>query len=269
VVRLALWSWLQFSSTVSARKGRGAPPGNPFVLPSTGDDQEVSTTSGQVIQGHFAQLEGSDTATTPDGALNSRRELAPVEPAPAPLPRAARQNLPVLGFEALTSTVTGEDGVEKEISETVTRSISGSARGCDNCYLNSRCPMMSPGAACAFDIPIEVKTPEQASALRQGLIEMQAKRVAVLQYGEDLNGGMADPNLSTEMDRLWKHMSQKAEIEDDSTSIDFSIKAKGQASTLERIFGREAPALPGQDRPYMDAAAVNREMARVIEGDVQ
>ena len=267
VVRLALWSWQQFEATVSVRKAMGRPPGNPFAAPTTSRDQGLSVTSENVIRGDFAQLDGVETATSSQKNSTSGRSLVASGPAEPLVQRSERRNLPVLGFEPLTSTVVDADGKETQVSELITRSISGSARGCDNCYLNTRCPMMSPGAECAFDIPIEVKTPEQASALRQGLIEMQAKRVAVLQFGEDLNGGMADPNLSTEMDRLWKHMSSKAEIEDDRTSIDVSIRAKGQASTLERIFGREPTPLPGQATPYMDAAGVNREMARVIEGD--
>jgi hypothetical protein len=130
--------------------------------------------------------------------------------------------------------------------------------------------MMQPHAVCAFDIPIEVKTVEQAAALRSGLIEMQSKRVAMLQFAEDVNGGQPDPNLSVELDRLWKHLSAKAEIEDTRSSIDFSFKAKGGGQTLlDTIFGRDPQGVyPGETVPYMDAAAVNREMAQLVSGEL-
>jgi len=58
---------------------------------------------------------------------------------------------------------------------------------------------------------------------------------------EDMEGGYADPNLSSELDRLQKMIKVKTELEQDSFSVKFEAKGtNGQAGILSRLFGKEA-----------------------------
>jgi hypothetical protein len=65
-------------------------------------------------------------------------------------------------------------------------------------------------------------------------------------------GGYPDANLSSEMDRLFKLQGIDHEIEDDRDIFEMSIKSRGHTSTIERIFGKEAPPRHGQPLQQLD-----------------
>ena len=93
-------------------------------------------------------------------------------------------------------------------------------------------------------IPEVIKTREQRVSLENALIEMQSQRVDFLRRAEENEGGYADPNLSAEMDRLWKMLKTKHDMEREGFSLKVEAKGSGgmsgQAGLLSRLFGEQA-----------------------------
>ena len=59
-----------------------------------------------------------------------------------------------------------------------------------------------------------------------------------------MNGGYADPNVSQEMDRLFRMLKTVKELDDSSSFIKMTVEAKnGSAGVLSSIFGDRAQAL--------------------------
>jgi len=101
--------------------------------------------------------------------------------------------------------------------------------------------MFLAGSNCAYNIPVTIRTKDQMQALQNSLIDMQTQRVMFMKMAEDLEGGYADPNLSSELDRLQKMIKIKTELEQDSFSVKFEAKGtNGQAGIMSRLFGKEA-----------------------------
>ena len=69
------------------------------------------------------------------------------------------------------------------------------------------------GANCAYGIPLHIETPSQVAALEDAIITMQAQRVIFMQMVEETEGGYADPNLSSEIDRLGLLIKSRRESE--------------------------------------------------------
>lgn len=114
---------------------------------------------------------------------------------------------------------------------------SESMRICDTCFLASKCPMFEENSTCAYDIPIQVRTREQAQSLMDSMVEMQAQRVLFMKMAEDSEGGYADPNLSSEIDRLGKLMEKKHNMEQEGFSLTINAKQQGNMSRLDTLFG--------------------------------
>lgn len=109
----------------------------------------------------------------------------------------------------------------------------GSARKCDSCYLDEVCPAFKEGNACAFNIPIEIKTDEQWEAAAQVIIEAQFGRVMFGVFGEQADGGAITPRVGQEMDRFYKQLASVK---------DLKAPAPGANSgTLAEIFGPTTP----------------------------
>jgi hypothetical protein len=152
-----------------------------------------------------------------------------------------RSILPILQVVTVTESYTDpEDGVRKQRETPLVRSRSGSQRQCNSCFLASKCPAFEPGADCAYDIPVQVKTKEQMRALLEALVEMQSQRVLFMKMAEDIEGGYADPNLSNEIDRLGKLIERKSNIEAEGFSLKIEAKGSGQPGMISRIFGQDA-----------------------------
>ena len=87
------------------------------------------------------------------------------------------------------------------------RTLGTSSRMCDTCFLKDRgCPEYKPGAECAYGLPpIDLTVDE----IEDMLINMQFGRVQFMRLVEDVEGGMADPALSSEVDRLQRLIDKK------------------------------------------------------------
>ena len=225
VLRLSIWSWLQFEDYVNKHHREGRVVTNLFSdaeAPKTANlDDEVVTPPSEG---------GNDVSTEAVDPTPDSKEVEAVRETTA---------LPVMGFERHKTT--GDQGEEEEIP--VLKIRSESARVCDSCYLANNCPAYEPGSNCAYNIPITIRTREQMKALWQGLVEMQAQRVMFMKFAEDREGGYADPNLTKELKVLTNMMSSLAEQEREGFSL--SLNVRGPASQgadsgmISNLFGRD------------------------------
>jgi hypothetical protein len=231
VLRLSIWSWKQQMLHLERTPGAEV-----VAIPPPSDTEGV------------AEVGTTDVGTP--GAEMRKSGTTPVRE------RSERLTLPVLGIT--TQRVEQPDNGEAlDIPLLTTRSQS--MRVCDSCFLANKCPAFSPGSNCAYDIPMEIRTKDQMKALQHALIEIQSQRVLFMRMAEDLEGGYADPNLSSELDRLQKMIKISTELESDQFSIRFEARGAGDggAGVLSRLFGRDAGeqsrALPGGPVPAEDA----------------
>jgi len=152
-------------------------------------------------------------------------------------------NLPVFGFEIKTIVERDDSGNDVLKDVPVIRTHDTSLRQCDTCFIASNCPAFKPQNTCAFKLPIEVKTKDQLKSLINAIIEMQGQRVAFMRFAEEMNGGYADPNVSQEIDRLFKLIKTTKELDDSREFIRMTVERQGNAGVLSQIFGEKAQIL--------------------------
>lgn len=228
ILHLSIWSWQQVEESINRKKGE--------VVTHV----DFGNNNGNV------QLDSEAVDNLPAKTHNSLPTLRQRDPAEI-------RPLPVMGITYQKDRYKDEHGILQEEDVPVINIRSESARICDSCFLASKCPMFEPGANCAYNIPIEIKTKDQVQALFNALVEMQAQRVLFMKMVEDQEGGYVDANLSNEIDRLKKLIESKNEMEREGFSL--KIEASGQmgkAGVLSRIFGDEtgaaARALPAPQK---------------------
>ncbi len=202
------------------------------------------------------RMEGSDMGYLSDNSdpLDDpgSAELTPVDPDNSPVPRgtpievrspAETLPIPVLGFEQRAGKEV-IDGVETVVERTHVTSQQQSMRQCNTCFVAANCPAFKPNNTCAFNIPIEVKTKDQLKALLQSIIEMQGQRVAFARYAEETTGGgYPDPNVSQEIDRLFKIVESLKRLEDNREFARITVERQGSAGVLSALFGDKAETL--------------------------
>jgi hypothetical protein len=156
--------------------------------------------------------------------------------------------LPVFGYQMKTivETENGHD-VLKEVP--VVQSQSASLRNCDTCFVASNCPAFKPANTCAFNLPVEVKTKDQLKSLLTAIIEMQGQRVAFMRFAEEMNGGYADPNVSQEVDRLFKLVKSMKELDENKEFIRITAERQSSGGVLSAIFGDRAQVLKEMNQP--------------------
>jgi len=167
-----------------------------------------------------------------------------VEKAQKRVPTAKPRNhtdkrvIPFLDFdidvEKQKNKITGE---YEDVDVPKIRMRSESMRICDTCFLAAKCPMFEENTSCAYDIPIVIRTKEQMTAAMDSMVELQLQRILFMKMAEDSEGGYADPNLSSEIDRFTKLAKAKHEMEQEGFSLTVTAKQQGQMSMVDRIFG--------------------------------
>jgi hypothetical protein len=230
VAKLAVKSWMAWEAH-TFNMGAYHPSGD-------GDEDEFS---GAEMGGLVAIPPSTVTSTFPVST--------PPNIATAP-PQTRHENdrklLPVIGVEKVISkgTFTTPDGEEVEETEgsevSIVRHDGSGIRQCDTCYLAPRCPAFQEHMECAYKIPVEIRTKQQLQAVLTAMLEMQTSRVLFARFAEELEGQGMDPNLSVEMDRLFKLVQQFKDIEDTRDLVRIEMEAKGSAGVLSRIFGQKA-----------------------------
>ena len=212
VCRLAVWSYQQYEARLNGVDN------NDFLYINN-DGMEVEES-------------GESTPSNTDKRPPQVRKLEARNP-------DEMGNLPVFGYN--TTTEIDEDGTIKDVP--VVQSQQTSLRNCNTCFVASNCPAFKPDTMCAFKLPVEVKTKEQLKGLLNAVIEMQGQRVAFMRFAEEMNGGYADPNVSQEMDRLFKLIKTVKELDDSREFIRMTVERQGSAGVLSSIFGDKANVL--------------------------
>jgi len=254
VTRLAIWSYQQLEASMSKRDGR--PP--LFVV---GDDQAPKSdlVTSEIPDTEIAEmLTGGVDNSHPAGRNLSSR---------IPTPREASETgvLPVLGITTKTVVENDEAGRPVIREAPIIESTGVSLRQCDTCFVAANCPAFKPQSACAFSLPVEVKTKDQLMALLTAIIEMQSARVAFARYAEELNGGYPDPNTSQEMDRLFKLVEQLKKMEDNREFVRMTFERQGGGGVLSAIFGDKATQLRELDNGGIDEVAATKIIQQAIE----
>ena len=182
------------------------------------------------------------------------RKIMPRDP-------AEMGNLPVFGFES--KQVVEDDGTIRELP--VIQSQQVSLRVCDTCFVASNCPAFKPQSVCAFKLPIEVKTKDQLKSLINSMIEMQGQRVAFMRFSEEMAGGYADPNLSQELDRLFKLIKTTKELDDSREFIRMTVERQGSSGVLSQIFGEKAKNL----NELPNGGLTEDQTTQIIKGSIE
>jgi hypothetical protein len=203
-------------------------------------ETRLTVMSGSNIYDSFEDPAGDDYAenvpVVSDRLGVEMRKLEPRNPAEI-------GNLPVFGFNIKTIVEKDEDGNDVLKDVPVIQSRDTSLRQCDTCFVASNCPAFKPQNMCAFNLPVEVKTKDQLKSLINAIIEMQGQRVAFMRFAEEMNGGYADPNVSQEIDRLFKLIKTTKELDDSREFIRMTVERQGSAGVLSQIFGEKAQVL--------------------------
>jgi len=209
VLKLSLWSWQQFMGSIERQRIF-----HPFGTSVT--DPHVAVTE-----------DSEELATGPVEETLSEHGTVAIPPEP-------RDTVML----PLMKTVLNTDDEEDNDPLLVVRSAS--LRQCNSCFMATHnCPGFQPGANCAYDMPIEVKTTAQLKAVRDALITMQTQRVLMLQMREQLSGMDADPNLSEEMDRLNRMIKARFQAEREGVTVTQTFTASGTSGFLSKHFTPE------------------------------
>lgn len=212
LLRLSLWSWSQLVAKINK-----TPTG--VTVPVKMDEYENSEEYGDGVE---------IVPSAPQNRIATVRRRD----------ESQKRVIPFLDFSMTTEKVKNEEtGQYENVERPLVRMRSESMRMCETCQFASKCPAFEEEANCAYDIPIVVETKEQMEALMNALVSMQTQRVLFMKMGEDLEGGYADPNLSSEIDRLSKLIEKKHTIEQEGFSLTITAKQQGQMSMVDRIFG--------------------------------
>ena len=232
VCRLAVWSFEQFEMRFNMGK-----------LSDNSDDLELDISA----------------ENTPDHSDNKGGGMRKIEPRNP----AEMGNLPVFGYT--TDTVIEDDGTIKDIP--LITSQQTSLRACDTCFVAANCPAFKPQTTCAFNLPVEVKTKDQLKSLINAVVEMQGQRVAFMRFTEEMNGGYADPNVSQEIDRLFKLIKTVKELDDSTSFIKMTVESKNAgAGVLSNIFGDRADRLKELPNDGLNEAQTTKIITNLTEG---
>jgi hypothetical protein len=80
-----------------------------------------------------------------------------------------------------------------------------------------------------------------------------------------MNGGYADPNVSQEIDRLFKLIKTTKELDDSREFIRMTVERQGSAGVLSSIFGDKAQVL----RELPDGGLNEAETTQIIKQSLE
>jgi len=234
VSKLALWSYAQYEARVNT--------GN-IVDRYDGMDEETRT-----------ELDSGDVDKS---GVVARKFSARSE--------TEMMQLPVFGVEVSSVIEKDEDGRDVVKDVPLLTSQSASLRMCNTCFVADNCPAFKPNTQCAFKLPVEVKTKEQLKALINTMIEMQGQRIAFARFSEEMNGGYPDPNVSQEVDRLFRMLKTTKDLDDSQSFIRMTVEGRASSGVLSNLFGDRAAVL--QNLP--NEGLTEDQTTKVIQGQIE
>jgi hypothetical protein len=243
--KVAIWSYLQLEKTMLTNKNT---PNKPLLY----DNSDDTLYTGLMETGIGGSNNSTDVMRKPETTEIIERDPNEVVP------------LPVFGFE-MKSVVETKDGRDVVVDVPVVHTKYASLRQCNTCFVAANCPAFKPDNTCAFNLPVEVKTKEQLQGLLTSIVEMQGQRVAFMRYQEELNGGYADPNLSQEIDRLFKTVGAMKDIDSNKEFVQITASRQTSGGVLSQIFGDKASALKEMRNP-LDEEQTTIMIKNTLEG---
>lgn len=176
------------------------------------------------------------------------------------------KTLPV--FSVTTKTIIDKDESGRDVirDASVLSSNTSSLRQCNTCFVAANCPAVKPNSACAFNLPIEVKTKDQLKGLLNAIIEMQGQRVAFMRFSEEMNGGYADPNTSQEIDRLFKIVKSLKELEENKEFVRMTVERQTSGGVMSALFGDKAGVLKEIPNGGISEEDTTRIISETLEG---
>lgn len=244
VTRLAIWSYLQMELSMIL----------PGPYPNNPDGDEVVTNRDLLASAGNAESPPHDVANKDPEMRKLPQPRGPEESAP----------LPVLGVQYKTIVDTDENGNQVLRDVPVVKSQSQSLRQCNTCFVASNCPAFKADSACAFNLPIEVRTKDQLRSLLNAIVEMQGQRVAFARFSEEMNGGYPDPNTGLEIDRLFKLVKVVKELEDNREFIRITAERQSSGGVLSALFGDRAASL----RELPEGGLSPDQTNKIIDGNL-
>ena len=243
--KVAIWSYLQLENSMDKGKDKpdlrvikgGLPPIQDMLVDNNDDTL-------------YTGLMDFD----PTGSDNSDSPMRKTEPNKI-VPRLAseRTPMPVFGYDTKMIVEQNDEGKDILREAPIVKSEMTSLRQCNTCFVAASCPAFKVDSTCAFNLPVEVKTKDQLKSLLTAIIEMQGQRVAFMRFAEELNGGYADPNVSQEMDRLFKLVKSMKELEENREFVRITAERSTSGGVLSAIFGDRASALREMEQPLNEA----------------
>lgn len=131
---------------------------------------------------------------------------------------------------------------------------------CNSCYMNDKCPAFEPNNMCGIEWEGEAIT--DPKDMIDSLIRMQYKRISRAQMFEEMDGGVPDANLSSEMDRLQGMIESKNNLNLNKLSININAQSQGNqgGGILSQLFGgggnKEIPATSVEETPVLDISTL-------------
>ena len=241
VCKLALWSYEKFEEWFQMTNG-------------SNNDENLYDKSVEPL----GESNAENTPVVHDNKGTEMRKVSPRNP-------AEKYVLPTFGLD-LSETVTTDLNGNDLVSEVATLSSSKvSLRQCNTCFVASNCPAFTPDTECAFSLPVELKTAEQLKAALTAILEMQVQRIAFARFSEEINGGYPDPNVSQEIDRLYKLVTATKNLDTNREFIQITAERTTGGGVLSQIFGERASNITQQPAVGMDENQTTRMIQQAIE----
>lgn len=160
-------------------------------------------------------------------------------------PRSGREREELVQLPVLAPIRTGE-----ERSLPAARTL----RQCDICSLNSVCPKYEQHAACAFEIPVTLRTKSDVEHMMSTMIEIQGQRALMAKFEEDLLSQGVTQEASSEIERFFRLLEASKRISAEYAQLTVTATASGGAGPLSALFG---------DR----VGQVNQELPKPVPSD--
>jgi hypothetical protein len=242
--KVAIWAYLQLDKVMDKNNSQPKEP----LLADNSDD--TLYTGLMEMGGYGSNNSGSEVRKVkrPEVEKRDPNDVVP---------------LPVFGYQMKTVVET-EDGIDILKDVPVVQTQYASLRQCNTCFVSANCPAFKENNTCAFNLPVEVKTRDQLKALLTAIVEMQGQRVAFMRFAEEMNGGYSDPNVSQEIDRLFKLVKTVKELEESKEFIQITASRNSSGGVLSAIFGDRASQLRDMEKPLNE-----EQTTRIIKDSLE
>jgi hypothetical protein len=124
---------------------------------------------------------------------------------------------------------------------------SSTLRQCRICSLAQVCPKYESDATCGFSIPVTIRTKTEMLDMMSALLEIQAQRVLMSKFEEDLMSQGLSAEVSAEMERFFRLSESVKRITEDRQTVTITASSSGpSAGPLSQLFGTRVGELNSQ-----------------------